>query len=289
MKTFISILMLTCTAACFSVESQSLKPSETQVEFKSPASPDSAKSATKEQVAKEEQEDGIVYFVPPTGWRLADNNLLPSHVKVMVVGTGPSLPPSMNLSIESYKGTLKQYLKTIKNMNDAQGYEWKDLGTIKTDAGIASLSQVDTKSQWGDVRLMHVILLKNGKIYILTASALKQDFSTNYKDFFAAMRSLRVAKDAYELVIDAQERSQLKTAAGKLETQWQTLLKQKQQENPEMAIDELKENVFKSEQFQNSLWKPFKEMLDQKYNHLGPEWQSLFMQKMEDNLFDMKN
>lgn len=242
------------------------------------------------QPATEGESDGLVYFTPPAGWQLADSALLPPHVKVMVVGKGPStFPPSMNLSMEPYKGTLKQYLKTIKNMNDAQGYEWKDLGTIRTEAGNASLSQVDTKSQWGDLRLMHVILLKNNTIYILTASALKDEFSIFYKDFFASMRSLRVVKDAYDIVVNPQQRVQIKAAADKLESQWEALLAKSQEENPGMDLDQLRQKVFESEQFQNTIWKPFIEMLDQKYSQFGPEWQSLFQKKMKDKLLNVKN
>jgi hypothetical protein len=140
-------------------------------------------------------EEGLVFFTPPVGWMLADSDVLPPHVQVMVVGKGPSsFPPSLNLSWEPYKGTLKQYLKIIKNMNAAKGDEWKDLGMIQTQAGSGHLSQVDTKTQWGDIRLMHVILVKNGNVYILTASALKDEFSVFYKEFFAAMRFLFASK-----------------------------------------------------------------------------------------------
>lgn len=246
------------------------------------------KNQTKPKI-QEIQEDDIVLFTPPSGWHLADITTLNlPHVKVMVVGKGPThLPPSMNLSTEPYKGTLKQYLKTVKNMNAAKGDEWKDLGTIRTEAGNASLSQVDTKSQWGNMRLMQVILLKNQHIYILTASALKDEFSLFYKDFFAAMRSLRVAKDVFDAVIDQDQRKQLKAAADKLQSQWKTLLAQQQKDSPDIALNEMKDNLFNSEQFQNTVWKPFKEMIDQKYNNQGPEWQSLVMQKMEDQLFNI--
>ncbi len=239
--------------------------------------------------AQKSQEEEVILFTPPSGWHLADTSSfnLP-HVKVMVVGKGPShLPPSMNLSMEPYKGSLKQYLRTVKNMNAAKGDEWKDLGTIRTEAGNASLSQVDTKTQWGTMRLMQVILLKNQNIYILTASALKDEFSLFYKDFFAAMRSLRVAKDVFEAIIDQDQRKQIKAAADKVQSQWQTMLAEKQQESPDLALAEIKQNIFHSEQFQNTVWKPFTEMIDQKYNNQGPEWQSLVIQKMEDQLLNM--
>jgi hypothetical protein len=248
-----------------------------------PSSPVTSSSTTTS--SPKNQEEGIVLFTPPAGWHLAEASALPANVRVMVVGKGPSsFPPSLNLSSEPYKGTLKQYLKIVKNMNDAQGYEWKDLGNIQTQAGTGNLSQVDTKTQWGNVRLMHVILVKNGRVYILTASALKDEFSIFYKDFFAAMRSLRIAQDAYEMVSDSQQRSQLKSAADKLQTQWKTLLAQKQKENSQMKLSELQQTVFNSEEFQNTIWNPFKEMLKQKYQPLGEEWRTLFLQKLENQL-----
>ncbi|WP_096030661.1 hypothetical protein [Candidatus Protochlamydia naegleriophila] len=220
---------------------------------------------------------------------MADSKLLPERVRLMVVGQGPSaFPPSMNLSLEPYSGSLKEYLKIIKNMNDAQGFEWKDLGTIRTEAGTASLSQVDTKTEWGNVRLMHVILLKNGTIYILTASALKDEFSQFYKEFFASMRSLRVAKDAFEMIVNTQQRTQLKNAVQKLGQQWQKMVEQQHRERPDIAIETLKEQVFNSESFQTTLWTPFKDMLNQKYSDMGKEWQALLLTKIEDELFELR-
>ncbi|MFI0434732.1 MAG: hypothetical protein ACH350_03255 [Parachlamydiaceae bacterium] len=232
-----------------------------------------------------EKEEGIVNFTPPAGWMLADQNSLPGRVRTMVVGKGLSnFPPSLNISSEPYKGTLKQYLKTVKNINTAQGYEWKDLGTIQTQAGLASLSQVDTKTQWGTIRLMHVILVKNDNVYILTGSALKDEFPTFYKDFFNAMKSLKVNKDIYETVTNIQERNQLKTTVERFKREFEQLIEMKEKENPGMNPQEVREAVFKSDDFQNTMWNPFKEATKQKYAHLGPEWQSLFLQKIENEL-----
>lgn len=133
-----------------------------------------------------------ILFTPPPGWKLADSNSLLPSVKTMVVGKGAhEYPPSINLGTEVYSGTLKQYLKRIKEINDSEGASWKDLGKLRTQAGEASLSQVDKKTEWGEVRMMHVILKKDGIIYILTAASLKNEFPKFYKDFFASMSSLR--------------------------------------------------------------------------------------------------
>lgn len=148
--------------------------------------------ALQEQFTRISKEPKALLFTPPPGWRLADPKKLPPSVKVMLVGKGASeYPPSLNLATENYSGTVKQYLKIVKEINDRSGAEWKDLGTLQTQAGEASLSQVDAKTKWGTERLMHVILQRDGTIYILTAGALQTEFPRFYQEFFTAMRSLR--------------------------------------------------------------------------------------------------
>lgn len=145
-----------------------------------------------EEEKKEATDQLSVMFTPPQGWRLADKKTLPKHVLVMVVGKGAKdYPPSMNLGYDVYKGSLKEYFKIIKEINASQGCQLKDLGTIPTAAGPASLSQFDEKTAWGEVRQMHAIILKDGVAYILTASALKDEFSKFYQEFFKSMQTLR--------------------------------------------------------------------------------------------------
>lgn len=133
-----------------------------------------------------------VMFTAPKNWNYVAANELPDKVKVMVVGKSKKgYPPSMNLGVEEYKGTTKEYLKIVKRINDEQGGDWKDLGQVRTAAGCASLSQLDTRTEWGWVRMMHIILCKDGAAYILTAASLRDEFSDHYSDFFKTMRSLR--------------------------------------------------------------------------------------------------
>lgn len=132
-------------------------------------------------------------FIPPASWTLTDPKTLPPPVKSMAVGKGScEYPPSLNLTTEKFSGTLKEYLKIVKTINQKMGDEWKDLGTIQTEAGIASLSQVDVRSKWGIERMMHVIIVREGTAYILTAAALKTEFPNFYKEFFQSMKSLRM-------------------------------------------------------------------------------------------------
>jgi hypothetical protein len=139
----------------------------------------------------------FVTFKPPRGWRFVQSKDLPASVKVMVVGQSSStFPPSMNLGTEKFEGSLKEYLQLIKEINSSQGADWKDLGTIKTLAGNASLSQVDATTEWGEIRMMHVITIRGGQAYILTAAALKTDFPKFYQEFFSALRTLNFTSES---------------------------------------------------------------------------------------------
>lgn len=162
-----------------------------------PQKPPSALSTTAEAPATL---DELLTFTPPAGWVMADPKALPPTVKVMVVGKARSiLPPSINLATEPYNGTLKEFLRKIKKMNEENGCPWKDLGTIRTQAGPASLSQADFPTKWGDMRMMHVILIRNGSVFILSASSLKAEFPLFYKDFFTSLRSLRIVRGSEEI------------------------------------------------------------------------------------------
>lgn len=163
-------------------------------------SPQSNEKAIHEQYTNAKDAPGAVMFTPPQGWRLVDPKELPGTIKAMVIGKGQGpVPPTISLGIDPFSGTLKEYLKKVKAINESHGDEWKDLGNIQTEAGPASLSQVDIKTQWGVVRAMHVIFLKDGNIYILTTSSSKQEFSQFYPEFFKVMRSLRMNKTEVEL------------------------------------------------------------------------------------------
>jgi hypothetical protein len=133
-----------------------------------------------------------IAFTPPTGWMMADIKKLPPSVKIMVVGEGKTdFPPSINLGLEAYSGTLKQYIKTIKAINSSQGSCWKELGTLTTAVGIGNLYQEDTMTKWGCIRMMHLVLQKENNIYMMTAAATKEEFPSFYRLFFDSMRSLR--------------------------------------------------------------------------------------------------
>lgn len=76
--------------------------------------------------------EAIVNFTPPAGWKKCAHADLGSHVKIMIVGNGnQEYPPSMNLVVEPFEGSLKDYLKIIKTFNEKKGTAGKILERLK--------------------------------------------------------------------------------------------------------------------------------------------------------------
>jgi len=217
-------------------------------------------------ISSQMDEPGALTFRPPQGWKIANPEELSPRVKLMVVGTSRSYyPPSINIGTEPYKGSLRDYLRMVKRVNESLGSQWKDLGTIQTQSGKASLSQVDMNTEWGPVRLMHVVMVKNRTVYVVTAGALKEEFSDNYKDFFDAFKSIKLNPDVFELVSDPKERQ-------KLEAEYQKLIRKQ---------DKI---AFESEEFQTKHWTPFLSLLDSRFAHLGGDWKEKTIQKIHRDL-----
>lgn len=235
------------------------------------------------EYTKNAEVPGALLFTPPEGWYVSDPKILPKRVKVMVIGKGLSeYPPSINLGMEPYKNTVKDYLKTVKAINEAQGSEWKDLGNIQTQAGNASLSQVDLKTEWGDVRLMHVILQKSGMLYVITAAALKDEFPVYYKDFFTAFRSIRFNKEALEMIVSAKRRNDLEKQIQLVKDEWYTFyLKQKQQNNQLTS-----EEIFVKDPFKADKWLAFTAMIEKDYSDMSPTWRSHLIDKTHDEMIE---
>jgi len=237
------------------------------------------------QYAQISQEPAAVTFTPPAGWRAADPKELSPSVKAMVIGKSKTnFPPSINISMHPYAGTLKQYLKMIKSENAALRAEWKDLGSIRTLAGDASLSQVDEKTEWGEIRLMQTILVKNGFAYILTAASTKNEFAGFYKDFFNSMGSLTINPTVYEMVSDKKQRTHLEASVANLKKEWQSLLLKKKETAPEGSPQAIRQELFKSEEFQNNFWNSFKAMLTREFTDMTLQWQDFLLNKLQNEL-----
>lgn len=145
-------------------------------------------------------DESIASFTPPAGWGLADESKLPPSVRCMVIGKGKgSFPPSINLAVEPFAGTTEDYLKIVKRLNQKNEGHWRELGPLKSAAGTLQLSQLDSSSEWGSVRMIHAIIVADGNAYILTAASIKEEFFNYQKDFFRSFSSFSLKKELKEI------------------------------------------------------------------------------------------
>lgn len=233
------------------------------------------------------QEPGAVTFKPPAGWKMAEQKQLPPGIRAMVIGKGEhEFPPSINLGAHAFSGNIKQYLKIMKESNAAKGYEWKDLGNIKTEAGTASLSQVDMKTQWGVVREMHVLFIKNGMAYLLTVASLKEEFPAFYKEFFDTMRSFNINKDVFEMVTDFKKQQTLKKAYNQVIDSFDILVEQATKTEPGANPTDNRKTIFDSESFQKESWTPFITFLNKEYSNMGTQWRDNVLKQLKEELLE---
>ena len=199
-----------------------------------------------------------LFFTPPDGWKAAEKQELPSHVQFMCVGKGQGLyPPSINIGIEPYKGTLKQYQQMMEHINSSYGDRWTNQGFLQTAAGKAHLSQVEMTNSWGEIRLLHLVLIRDRRVFVMTAAAPKNEFNTHRPLFLRAFKSVTLSKHPFE-------------GHPKVENAYATLLSAHEEflENQPSLTDA---QVFYLEEFQSGPWKNFQEILHT--NAPDKEWE----------------
>jgi len=202
------------------------------------------------------------YFIPPQGWNLADMSKLSPRVKICFIGKGSgNLLPSVNLATEEVNVSLKTYLDIVKKDCESDpNCLWRDLGKYNTSFGEGRLTEREVKTQWGISRQAQLIVMKDGRAYILTAGALKEEFSSHYQDFEKVFRSLTLTNDLTTQVASPEKKELLCNLIGNLKTN---------------------KTSFDSDQFQQSSWKPFQEKIINDFTEMGSYWQILLLRDVQ--------
>ena len=210
------------------------------------------------------------YFIPPKGWDLADQSKLSPRVKICFIGkSSKNLLPSVNLAEEEVDVSLKTYVDIVKNdcLKDPNT-KWRDLGKYNTPLGEGRLTEREIKTEWGLSRQVQLIVIKDKMAYILTAGALKEEFSSHYKNIEAVLRSLTITKDLAADIPSADKRMVLREMAGKIQTDFKEALS------------------FDSEKFQKKSWKPFEHKIINDFTEMGPYWQILLLRQIQHQLLE---
>ncbi len=246
------------------------------------ASPQST-SLFSEEPRKEnivQRSNNYCYFIPPQGWDLADQAKLSPRVKICFIGkSSKNLLPSVNLAEEEVDVSLKTYIDIVKSdcLKDPN-CRWRDLGKYNTPLGEGRLTEREVKTQWGPSRQVQLIVIKDKMAYILTAGALKEEFSRHYKTFEDVLRSLTLTQDLSMDLTSAEKKTRLREMLGKLETDF------KKTREKISAVND----AFDAADFQKESWKPFQERIINDFTEMGPYWQILLLRQIQNKLLERK-
>lgn len=218
---------------------------------------------------------GAAYIVMPAGWSVIDPQELPSTVKMLAAKKGKrEIPLTLNLASEPTNRDLSGYLKIVKEINESEQQCWQQLGYISTPAGAAHLSRKQIASKWGDVVLVHAILVKEKTAYIVTASGLKDEFQENYDAMMSAIRSLTINPSIFEMIEDPSKREKLHQACQTLENQWREMY----------AHQENTVKIFQHKDFQELYWKPFQEGLVKDFKEMDESWHRSVLDTLKERM-----
>jgi len=137
----------------------------------------------------------ILHVTPPKDWEAVEQTALTGQVKMAFIKkeAKEGFCPSLNLVEEQFSGNLNNYLNDVKAIHEQnRNNRWRRLGKVQTAAGEAELTEIDTNTPFGPVRLLQLFLLKEKCVYILTAAALKKDIPRFYADFQKSFYSFRL-------------------------------------------------------------------------------------------------
>jgi hypothetical protein len=211
------------------------------------------------------------YFIPPKGWDLADQQKLSPRVKICFIGKSlGNLLPSVNLATEEVDISLKAYVDIVKKDCESDpNCLWRDLGRYDTPLGEGRLTEREVKTQWGTSRQIQLIVIKDQKAYILTAGALKEEFSRHYENFEKALRSLTITDDLTAQLIYVEKKESLQKLIGSLQNAFK--------ETKAATADE----AFQSTSFQKESWEPFQQKIINDFTEMGPFWQILLLRDLQ--------
>lgn len=222
-------------------------------------------------------EEQYCYFIPPKGWEMALPQTSSKHVKVTFAQKRQDgLCPSINLAIENIDLSLKEYVKIIENLHKSkQKTRWRNLGPFTSKAGDGQLIELDLPTKWGETRLLQFLFVKDKKAYVITAGALKEDFSKYYKEFEKAFHTFQLTHDLFSSLKDSSK-AEITQVLSKLTQAWQKRV-------PHL---ESFESAFNEPSFQKEAWVPFQEKI-LKCDEMGAFWQILTLAFAQENLRDL--
>lgn len=221
------------------------------------------------------------YFIPPAKWDIVDPTKLKPMIKIAFVEkSGKNFKPSLNLGIQPAKVSLSEYVAAAKKQHLAlRSKKWTELGVVHTKAGLAHLSQIDEKSQVGDIRSMQCIIVQEGLAYVLTAVALKEDFPNYHNDFIQAFESFSIHTTTASSLGSLELRERYSAKVESLLKEWSLFL-------ASFKLTETPSKAFEDKRFRRGLWKDFEKFLSKDFKDKGLAWQVMASKEVKDLLLE---
>lgn len=225
--------------------------------------------------------DPFYYFVPPQKWLVVDPAKLGKSVQIgFVANSKRPIKPSLNLATESASVSLSDYINAVKKQHTAnKKNRWSEIGYIETKAGPAHLSQIDIKSECGNLRSLQCILIKNSTAYIMTAVAPKDEFLDYHNSFLKAFESFTVYTDINSSLSSKEEKESYHAELDKLKKEWNVFLSTRAKNIPA-------ETLFLDKRFQKDAWKDFEKFLQNRFESKGLFWQVMAVKDARNELLD---
>lgn len=219
----------------------------------------------------------FAFFTPPPNWLIVNSEKQSPGIKIGFIASKRKIfTPALSFAIE--KISHKQaYLKAVKSHHFKNRFHrLTDLGEFETKSGQAHLFQIDLKNNWGNIRILQSILIKDQRAYILTGSCLKKDFQTISQLFIQTFRSLTISKD---LLSSLYENNPLKRNIINLKKSFLKYFS---------SAKGTQEKLFQECFFQENQWKPFLEAVKHHGKNLGICWQVLLIDEIKNYLLNIK-
>jgi hypothetical protein len=208
------------------------------------------------------------FFTPPSGWLIGDPKQLSGRVQISFLKKQEGFCPSINLAIEPIDVSQEEYIQIVQTIHEKHHADrWRRLGKVTALAGDCDLTELDMTTEWGPIRLLQLILVREGHAYIMTAAATKKEIASYYGDFQACFRSLQMTPNLLDVIPDTKRRASLKILQSTLMSKLETLIQQTGSQN--LALE--------TQEFQNTLWTPFEHTVMDDYTDMGAYWQILFL------------
>lgn len=155
----------------------------------------------------------IAFFAPPQEWEIAQLQNPSPYLQVAFFGKSlHGFRPSINYAVEEVDVSLKEYLKSVKEIQMADpNSKWRDLGRFAMKGGTGRLTEMASPSAWGEIKILQAILVKNKKAHILTTAILKEDFPKHQKELLQTLQSLQFADTSWEPIVNQEKKEKIES------------------------------------------------------------------------------